>query len=50
MRELERRLKRKGCRKLNLHVASGNRRVCAFYESIGYRRADLIFMEKWLGP
>lgn len=48
MRELERRLVVKGCRKLNLHVMPGNRSVCPFYEGIGYRRAEIIFLEKWL--
>jgi ribosomal protein S18 acetylase RimI-like enzyme len=48
MREVERRLRAKGCRKVNLHVARDNRAVCAFYAELGYQRADLIFMEKWL--
>ncbi len=48
MREVERRLRAKRCRKVNLHVALNNRGVCAFYEKLGYDRADIIFMEKWL--
>ena len=48
MRELERRLVSKGCRKVNLHVLRGNAGVCEFYESLGYARAELVFMEKYL--
>ncbi|HXY46466.1 MAG TPA: GNAT family acetyltransferase [Thermoplasmata archaeon] len=49
--ELERRLARKGCAKVNLHVVPENETVCAFYEELGYGRRNLIFMDKWLrGP
>jgi ribosomal protein S18 acetylase RimI-like enzyme len=48
MREVERRLRSKGCLKVNLHVASANRRVRDFYTGIGYTQAPLLFMEKWL--
>ncbi|HTP54411.1 MAG TPA: GNAT family acetyltransferase [Thermoplasmata archaeon] len=48
VRELERRLRRKGCPKVNLHVARSNERVGAFYERLGYARSDLLFLEKWL--
>ena len=48
VRELEERLRRKGCSKVNLHVARSNATVGAFYERLGYRRADLLFLEKWL--
>ncbi|MGP8134619.1 MAG: GNAT family acetyltransferase [Thermoplasmata archaeon] len=50
MRELERRLRAKGCPKVNLHVLRANRGICAFYERIGYERATLVFMGKWLRP
>lgn len=50
IREVERRLRQKGCDKVNLHVTRTNRAVCAFYEALGYRSYDLIFMEKWLRP
>ena len=49
--EAERRLARKGCAKVNLHVTRENEEVCEFYERLGYGRRDLIFMDKWLrGP
>lgn len=49
--ELERRLARKGCAKVNLHVVPENDAVCAFYQKLGYGRRNLIFMDKWLtGP
>lgn len=49
--ELERRLARKGCAKVNLHVVPENEAVCAFYEELGYGRRSIIFMDKWLrGP
>jgi ribosomal protein S18 acetylase RimI-like enzyme len=48
MRELERRLRAKGCPKVNLHVVSTNEKVCAFYERIGYSKRDLVYMDKWL--
>ena len=50
--EVERRLARKGCAKVNLHVIRGNESVCRFYETLGYGRRDLIFMDKWIrgGP
>ncbi len=51
MAEVERRLARKGCAKVNLHVFPENDRVCGFYERIGYGRRQFIFMDKWLrGP
>ena len=48
MRTVERRLRAKGCAKVNLHVRPENGEVCAFYERVGYGRRDMIFMEKWL--
>jgi len=46
--ELEERLRRKGCHKLNLLVEPDNASVQRFYQRVGYRRDELIFMEKWL--
>lgn len=46
--ELERRLRAKGCRKVNLLIEPENAAVVAWYERLGYRRDDLIFMEKLL--
>ncbi|MFY9717635.1 MAG: GNAT family acetyltransferase [Thermoplasmata archaeon] len=48
VRELELRLRQRGCAKVNLHVARRNARVSAFYEALGYVRSDLLFLEKWL--
>ncbi len=46
--EIEKRLKAKGCEKVNLLIEADNSGVQVFYERIGYNRDDLIFMEKWL--
>ena len=48
MTRVERRLLRKGCAKINLHIEPENRRVRMFYSELGYRRRDLLFMEKWI--
>ena len=48
MTRVERRLLRKGCAKVNLHIEPENRRVRTFYSGLGYRRRDLLFMEKWI--
>ena len=48
VRELEKRLAAAGCAKVNLHVHRSNEGVCAFYDRLGYGRADLIYMGKWL--
>jgi ribosomal protein S18 acetylase RimI-like enzyme len=46
--EVEKRLKAKGCEKVNLLIDGDNSSVQEFYKRIGYNRDDLIFMEKWL--
>jgi ribosomal protein S18 acetylase RimI-like enzyme len=46
--EVEKRLKAKGCEKVNLLIESDNSGVQEFYKRIGYSRDDLLFMEKWL--
>jgi ribosomal protein S18 acetylase RimI-like enzyme len=46
--EVEKRLKAKGCEKVNLLIEADNSGVQEFYKKIGYNRDDLIFMEKWL--
>jgi ribosomal protein S18 acetylase RimI-like enzyme len=46
--EVERRLRAKGCAKMNLLIEPANVAVQGFYERLGYARDDLIFMEKWL--
>ena len=48
MADLEQRLRAKGCPKVNLQVEPTNEAACGFYERLGYRRRELIFMERWL--
>jgi ribosomal protein S18 acetylase RimI-like enzyme len=48
MKELEKRLKEKGCTKVNLLIEPSNQSVQDFYQKLGYNRDELIFMEKWL--
>jgi GNAT superfamily N-acetyltransferase len=48
--ELERRLLALGCAKVNLLIEPDNAAVAGFYTGLGYRRDDLLFMEKWLVP
>ena len=50
MAELERRLRALGCRKVNLHVVVENAAVVPFYTAIGYRRREILFLEKYLMP
>jgi ribosomal protein S18 acetylase RimI-like enzyme len=46
--ELEKRLRIKGCPKVNLHVLADNRYVAGFYRRIGYAPQNLLYMSKWL--
>ncbi|MBK9925820.1 MAG: GNAT family acetyltransferase [Anaerolineales bacterium] len=46
--QLEERLRKKGCQKLNLLIEPKNAKVQHFYETLDYQREELIFMEKWL--
>ena len=48
VRELEHRLQRAGCPKVNLHVTPGNAGVVPFYERLGYRENEILFLERWL--
>ena len=48
MHELERRLRAKGCPKVNLHVVPANAGVRTFYAALGYAERDLLFLEKWI--
>lgn len=48
LEELESRLRKKGCIKVNLLVDPGNAGVKGFYQRYGYAVDELIFMEKWL--
>lgn len=45
---VERRLKAKGCEKVNLLIEGNNSGVQEFYKKLGYNHDELIFMEKWL--
>ncbi len=48
MSEVERRLARKGCPKINLLVLPTNAGVVRFYRRLGYAPRRMILMEKWL--
>ncbi|MBV9230012.1 MAG: GNAT family acetyltransferase [Chloroflexi bacterium] len=47
--EMERRLRAKGCDKVNLLIEPDNAGVQEFYQQLGYEQRQLIFMQKWLG-
>lgn len=49
MREVERRLARLGCSKVNLQVRASNHEVVAFYQRLGYAVEDRVSMGKHLG-
>ena len=49
MREVEDRLVRMGCSKLNLQVRASNQEVIAFYENLGYHVEERVSMAKHLG-
>jgi len=46
--EVERRLRRLGCPKINLQVRGGNEEVIGFYERVGYRLDDIVGLGKRL--
>lgn len=46
--ELEIRLKKIGCQKLNLLIETDNKHAKGFYEKLGYKQDELLFMEKWI--
>ena len=48
MKELERRLNKIGCPKLNLQVRASNQEVVAFYTGLGYEVEDRVSMGKKL--
>lgn len=50
MQELERRLARLGCEKINLLIEPENGSVSDFYAKLGFFRDELLFMEKWILP
>ena len=48
LEELEKRVKAKGCEKVNLLLEPSYTEVITFFERLEYRHNDLIFLEKWL--
>lgn len=46
--ELESRFKKIGCEKINLLIEMENQNVQKFYKKQGYKKDELIFMEKWI--
>ncbi len=48
MRELENRLRARGCVKINLTVTRANAQVQGFYERLGFDPRDSILMQKYL--
>lgn len=48
MNEIGKKLREKGCPKINLQVRADNNAVVKFYESIGYMPEDRVSMEKRL--
>ena len=48
MEEAEKRLRARGCPKINLMVRSTNQEVIAFYEQIGFRRDEVTCLGKRL--
>ncbi|BBK40303.1 GNAT family acetyltransferase [Allostella vacuolata] len=45
---VEQRLAERGCDKVNLLIEPDNRTVIDYYDRLGYRTDELVFMEKWL--
>ncbi|WP_141433145.1 GNAT family acetyltransferase [Bacillus sp. 03113] len=48
MAELELRFKQAGCEKINLLIELDNEKVQGFYKKQGFKKDELIFMEKWI--
>ena len=48
VRELEQRLRAKGCVKINLLIEPANAAVVPFYTRLGFQSRSLIFMDKWI--
>ncbi len=48
VREVERRLRARGCRKVNLLIEPDNAGVQQVYQALGYEHDGLVFMERWL--
>lgn len=50
VREVEDRLRARGCEKLNLLVERDNPDAIAFWRHLGYIEDDVVFLGKWLTP
>lgn len=48
IKELEMRFKKIGCEKINLLIEQNNEEVQEFYEKQGFKKDELLFMEKWI--
>lgn len=48
IKELELRFKKIGCEKINLLIEKNNEEVQEFYEKLGFKKDELLFMEKWI--
>lgn len=48
IKELEMRFKKIGCEKINLLIERNNEEVQEFYEKQGFKKDELLFMEKWI--
>ncbi len=48
VRELEQRLRAKGCVKINLLIEPANAAVVPFYTRLGFQSRSMIFMDKWI--
>ncbi|PLR95058.1 GNAT family acetyltransferase [Bacillus sp. T33-2] len=48
LENFESRLRAIGCEKVNLLIEMDNSNIQKFYETLGYNRDELIFMEKWI--
>ena len=48
--EAERRLRARGCPKINLQIRSSNREVADFYRNLGFSVDDVVSMGKRLSP
>lgn len=46
--EIETRLRKLGCVKVNLMLEPSNARVLGFYEKLGFEQSEVIFMQKWI--
>ncbi len=48
--EVEQRVKAHGCPKINLMVRTGNRKITAFYRTLGYKTDEVVVLGKRIVP